>query len=307
MAGATGANTEIGYIAEVVYGNIPVTPQLTSLPVASSTFTLAKDEIVDARLDGNRNVKDITFGNKQVSGDAAADFSAGDYDPFIESFMFNAFATNVAIIGTTLKSFTMEEAQLDIGYFRKMTGMVCNTMAVDAPIDGNATISFGFIGKDLGYDLGPSTPTDSLDGDAYTPATFSTPFRHVAGTILDNAGSIVGTVQAVSLAGDNAIDSQFVWGTDVLADVNAKKVQITGSLTIYYIDETLVNKFIQGTASALQFSLTDGTNIYTFELPKIYYTGSDMSVTNDGIRTITMPFRGVTDGETSLKISKSTT
>ena len=48
---------------------------------------------------------------------------------------------------------------------------------------------------------------------------------------------------------------------------------VTGELTAFYADDTLLDAFDTEAEVALVFTLTDGTNTCTFTLPKIKFTG----------------------------------
>lgn len=306
MAISTGASTVVGYINEVTYGTVPATPSLKAVPFSSFSVSVEKDELTDSRIDGTRQVKNLRYGNKNVSGELSGDFSAVDYDDLIASAMLNTWTANAITIGSTKVSQTFEESQLDIVKYRKTTGCVMNTMSIDAPIDGNATITFGFNGKDSSYTLGSTTAGTSLDSNGYTPAAHNVPFTHVNGTMTDELGSLIGVVQGISLELDNGYDGTYVWSKAEANSQTYKKANVTGTLTAYYVDEVLINKFLNETTSQLTFSLTDGTHVYTFVMGKIKYTGAESAVDSDGVRTITLPFRALDAGaDTTLKITRT--
>lgn len=306
MTLSTGARSVVGYVAEVTYGTVPVTPALKAVPFSSFGITVAKDELVDNRIDGSRDVKDLRYGNKNVTGEMSGDFSAQDYDDFIASAMLNTWTANAITIGSTVKSMVIEESQLDIVKYRKTTGAVVTTMSIEAPIDGNATVTFGFNAKDNGYTLGGSTAGTSLDASGYTAAVHNIPFTHVNGTMVDDAGSLIGVVQGISLELDNGYESTFVWSKAEAEYQTHQKANVTGTITAYYVDEILINKFLNETESSLTFSLTDGTHVYTFIMDRIKYTGEESKIDGDGVRTISLPFRALKDNtNTTLKITRT--
>lgn len=321
MAKSTGAQTQFAVQLETTYGVIPATPTLTIVPFSSLSLEQNQEEIVDSRRNGTRFQSNVSYGNKSVTGEVSADFSATDYDVLFQSFMMNDWAldtpavgTDTIKVGTTVKSLYGEEAQLDITKYKKVTGLVANTLSVEVPIEGNATISFGLMGRYMGYTFtndplnsGNATAAGaSVDADGYTAAVESKPFRHAGGTFSDDSGSIIGTVQSISLEGNNNFANNFVWGKDFVNDQVDGKAEVTGTLTAYYIDEVLMNKFLNGSATNITFSVTDGTSTYTFIMGKVHYTGAQSPVNDDSVRVITLPFRAVDPGnnDTPLKITR---
>ena len=82
------------------------------------------------------------------------------------------------------------------------------------------------------------------------------------------------------------------------------RVDITGSLTVYFQNNALYDKFTQVQTSSLSFVIEDGAgNCYIFTLPKIKYTalsavagGPDQDVVLD------MEFQALRDDSTNATI-----
>ena len=314
MANAKGVKTSVGYVDEATgYGVTPTTPSLLQVPFSSVTFGTSPEELVDSRIDGSRELNDIEQGNKTSSIELSGEFSPGDYDEFIENAMLNTFSTGVVTVGETLRSFTMEESQLDITTFRKMSGVVINSMSVDASIDGYSTISFSGNGKEDSFTLGGSTAGTSLDADGYTAAAFNAPFTHVGGVVTEGGGDLSATVQGVSLEVSNGYTPSFGYGSDFAALQDYTKVSVTGTLNVRYYDSVMINKFLSGAESSITFTLSNGdpavsgTVTYSFIMDKIKYTGADTSVSDDSVRTIALPFTALANANTPLKITIVTT
>ena len=84
--------------------------------------------------------------------------------------------------------------------------------------------------------------------------------------------------------------------------------RVTGTVTAYFEDATLLNKFINETESSIQFTL-DGSTDYTFDFPKVKYAGGDIPLDNEQSRLITLPFVALYEADndfgTSLKVTKA--
>jgi len=95
---------------------------------------------------------------------------------------------------------------------------------------------------------------------------------------------------------ENGINPLFVVGSDVTEEPSIGKSRVTGTLGVFFQSKTLLEKFINETASALIFTLVDPVgNEYNFTLPNIKYTGGQPDVSGEGEVTISMPFTALYD------------
>ena len=80
-------------------------------------------------------------------------------------------------------------------------------------------------------------------------------------------------------------------------------------MTIYYEDETIINKFLNETESTLEVSVDDptGTNSYTFLFPRVKYNGAAVPLSGSTSRLITVPFVALYDATeaTNIKLTKA--
>ena len=94
--------------------------------------------------------------------------------------------------------------------------------------------------------------------------------------------------------------SQDGQANNVLFDATAQsitlgKVNVTGTLMIRYINNAMKNKFLNGTASSLSFTLGDGTTkSYTIDMGTVKYT-STTTDTGENELTQTMNFTAIYD------------
>ena len=69
------------------------------------------------------------------------------------------------------------------------------------------------------------------------------------------------------------------------------KSSVTGSVTAYFENTTLLDKFVSETTSAIQFTLTDAAgNDYIVLLPKVKYNSGNPEVSGPGAITVTLDF-----------------
>ena len=76
----------------------------------------------------------------------------------------------------------------------------------------------------------------------------------------------------------NSLAPTFVVGADNAQSLEFGSAVVEGTMTVYYEDETLINKFLNETESSITVSVDDptGSNAYTFEFPRVKYNGASV-------------------------------
>lgn len=201
--------------------------------------------------------------------------------------------------GTTRRSFTLERDFDDITQYLRFTGVNFNTFALDITQDGTGQIvsaTFGTMGK------GQTTATTALAGATYASETTTSPFDSYSGIIRDG-GTNIAVVTALSLNIDNGMAPLFVVGSDETLQPSQQRSRLTGSMTVYFEDTTVLSKFINETETTLQFSLVDvDGNTYMFYLPRVKYNSGQPDVTSEDPVTLSVDFVGLLDSVTSNNI-----
>lgn len=298
MANASSSQTKLGLIAETTFGTTPSTPELTAQRFASAQFTLSREELLDPSITGQRDYTYVQLGNNSIEGQISGPLSHDNYDLLMESALFSSFAANVLKNSNVRKSFTIELGQPDVPSYSQYTGCVVNSMTVNAPVDGNAEISFELLA--LAETLG--TATIDTNG-TYTTQAARQPFTHCGG-LISEGGSPIAYVNGVTFTSTNGISPQYYWGGCNTGDLNANRFDVTGTLDVFFANNTLLNKFKNATYSSLSFTLTDNeARTLTFSLPKIMYTGADAPRNGDGPVIISLPFRAVYDTTAACTLS----
>jgi len=300
MANASGSQSQITYITEVTYGTTPVTPAMVGLPYTGGTPNLAKDTFASADIRSDRQMSDFRHGFRSASMSLGVELRHTEYDALFESLCYGAWATNVLKIGTTEKSFTFESGFTDIAQYGVMTGAIVNGFSASVTPDGIVTGTFEVIGKDLTYS---GTALDA----SITAAGTSEPFDSLTGSI-NEGGSSIATVTGIEFSVDNGITPTKVIGSNVSAEQIEGVCSVTGTVTAYFADATLLNKFSNETSSSLDVTLTDpAAATLKFDFPNIVYTGADLDVSGTGSITVSLPFTALYDASdaSTLVITRS--
>lgn len=241
-------------------------------------------------------------GNRQVAGDIVVDLRDADYDAFLESAMLNTWATNVLKVGTTPKFFSIEDYAADIDQARVFTGMSVSTMAISLAPNQMVTTTFGMVGKDMTIS-GTEKTQDAASGAA--------PFDAYSGDIsIGNvgAGSAVAIVTGLDFTLSNSFAPTFVIGDGSAPSLEYGRAEVEGTLTAYFEDASLINRFLNETETEIEVSVDDptGGNSYTFLFPRVKINSADVGVDGPTSRMVSMSFVSLYDSTeaTNLKITR---
>lgn len=297
MAFSQGSRTSLSYLVESTFGTTPA-GNFASLPFTSHTLDFTKDRVQGNDIQPDRMPRHDRHGNKQAGGDIVTDLRADEYDEFLESLMFGTWdATPAAApdelkVGTTLKSFSIEDYAADIDQARLFTGMAVSQAAFSIRPNQMVTTTWSMMGKDM--TIGATEKT--VDA-----ASLNAPFDAYSGslTIGDSGGALsaVATVTGIDFTVNNGLNPTFVVGSDSTPQLEFGMATVEGTITAYFSDLTLMNRFINETETALKVAVDDPTaaNEYSFFFPRVKFNGASAPVANPQSRIITIPFVALYD------------
>lgn len=296
MTIATGSRHDMAYVAENTFGTTPTTPTFTPIRHTGTTIGLSKDAIESEELRQDRQIANYRHGNKSVAGDVNIELSYGTFDDLLEATLAGTWATDVLIAGTTRRSFTVERHHTDIGKYLRSTGCSFNALSLSVAPNSMVTGSFSVIGKAF------SVASTAISGSTYSAETTTAPFDSFTGSITEG-GSSIAVVTSIDLSIDNGMEALYVVGSDETLLPSIGKSTVTGSITAYFENATLIDKFIAETASSLSFVLTDlAGNSYTVDLPNIKYNSGNPEVAGPGAITVSLDFVALYDASTGSQI-----
>lgn len=213
-------------------------------------------------------------------------------------------------VGTTPKSFTIEDAAEDIAQFRLFTGMTVDSMAVSIKPNAMIETTLSFVGKDMTI---AGTSVDAVK----TPTSANQPFDSYSGTIgLANAGAVggltsIGLITGIDFTISNSLAPTFVVGSASTPQLEFGMAVVEGTITAYFEDATLINRFINETTSAFQVTVNDpsGASNYTFHFPRVKFNGSSVPVDGMTSRIVSLPFVALYDAveNTNIEVIRNPT
>jgi Phage tail tube protein len=178
--------------------------------------------------------------------------------------------------GTTQTSYTIEKNMTDVGVFEAFTGMTPSKMAISIQSGNLSTINFSFVGKQASMTTAtalPGTPVSSYSFDIQSGSSCQ---------VWEGGVPLSSTfVKSLSLDYDNALREQDALCSLGSVGIGSGTIALTGSMSIYFADKTIFDKFVNNTLTSLAFSTMDGAgNGYVFSLPAV--TISSYQITAGG-------------------------
>jgi hypothetical protein len=304
MAFAQGSRSRLAYGVESTFGTAAST--YTNLPFNTHSLNLTKDRVAGNEIQPDRMPRVDRHGNRQTAGDIVVDLRDGDYDDLIESAMLSTFdgVSGTIKVGTTPKFLTLEDYAQDIDQARLFTGCAVNTMAVSMAPNQMVTGTFGIVGKDM---------TISATEKSVSAASGAAPFDAYSGDLaIGNVGasSNVAIVTGLDFTLTNSFAPTFVIGDDSAPSLEYGRAEVEGTLSAYFEDASLINRFLNETETELQVSVDDptGTNAYTFLFPRVKINSADVGVDGPTSRIISLSFVALYDSTegTNLSITRPT-
>lgn len=297
MAFAQGSRTRLSYITESTFGTTPG-GNFTEIPFVTHSLNISKERVQSASIQSDRMPRHDRHGNTMSAGDVVIELLADDYDAFLESLMFSTWdsspvgAPDELKVGTTLKSFTIEDYMADIDQARLFTGMAVSQATFSLAPNQMVNTTFSFVG---------SGGSVSATEKTITSASTNQPFDVYAGDLeIGNAGgalSSLASVTSIEFSVNNSLSPTFVIGSSTTPQLEYGRAEIEGTITAYFEDLSLYNRFINEVESAIQVDVQDpgATNTYSFFFPKIKLNGAEAPVQNPQSRLITIPFVALYD------------
>lgn len=300
MPNAAGSQVGLSYIEEVTPGTTPATPVFKEMRVVGNDLALSKDALLSDERRSDRQITDVRHGNRSVGGPIPFEFSADNFDDMLEAVLQGTWATGVLDVGVTQRHFTFERYHADIATYLRYLGCAVSTFNLSVVPNTIVTGSFGIVGLD--HEVAEA----AIAGSTYVAATTTGVMDSFSGTITEG-GVANAYITEVMLSLDNGIAGDFAVGSDAAVALTSKRSNLTGTIGAYFRDKASLEKFINETESAIIFTLTDGTNTYTFNIPKIKYMGGNIPVSDDGSLIVSLPFQAIWDEtlDTNLRITKA--
>lgn len=286
-------------IAEATYGVTPNTPAFDTIRHTGATLGITKGSFVSEELRPDRQISDMRHGTKQTGGEIQFELSYGSFDKFLEAVLCGTWTGDVLKAGTTRRSFSVlrDFADITTDRFELYTGVELNNLSLTVPVEGMVTGSFATVGK--GMTIADAAPADST----YNAPTTTSPLDGFSGE-LKEGGATIATVTEIQFTLENGVAPRFTLGSDeVQLRASIGRSNLSGNVTVYAEDASMLKKFLNETESELEFSLVDKAgNAYKFEFPRIKYNGGQRDTSGQGPITTSLPFQALFDTASASQV-----
>lgn len=191
-----------------------------------------------------------------------------------------------------------EHYYTDLDLSHLFTECRVTSMKVSMPAVGIPTVAFGIMGRNLVTGSGASAPF------------FTAPTAITTTTLLTTFGGqlmVGGTSQAIITAADFTIDNhgstQNVAFTGLVPEVFTGVLDVKGTLTALFLDNTHLNNFVNETMFDMNLMMTTANtrtaDFISFYFGQVKYTGATFNVAGYAGVPITLPFQAYIKPTTS--------
>lgn len=289
MTAQSVTTVDIAFVQETTWGVTPTTPSMQLIERVSSSLNMKKDTYQSNRIRSDRKIAHYRHGVRRIEGDLEDEFSIASHDVFLSAVLCNDWASDVLKDGVAKKSFTFEQNFADItGDKRQVfTGVRFNTVAIDLPTTGLATIKYGLVGKGMtiGNTALDATPDAPVEGSLLTSVNGS----------LSIDGVHVALLTSLQINIDNKIEGTTVVGSNEIGVQSYGRCNISGSFEAIVEDLNLVKSFRDEVEMDLVCELSGevaGTSL-TIQLPRIKLGQADINLSGEGIAMVSTNYQAL--------------
>lgn len=203
---------------------------------------------------------------------------------------------SVPATGHTNDYFTIEEWNDDIDQSERDIDCKVNTVSISIPANGNATINFGFLGRNASYATSQYfvSPTDAPDGDILAGPT----------GLLSYNGTDSVVLTSVDMNIDGGAEIKSVVGSNLSPDVFTGPVVVSGSMSALFEDGAILDNFDDEVEAPLYVYLfansSANSDFVIIKLPNVKINSADKASDGTAI-SLTSNFTAglLTDGSTT--------
>jgi len=203
--------------------------------------------------------------------------------------------------GTNQYSWTLEKFFSDITQYISFTGMMVNNMNLSLETDSILTGAFDFIGKTS------AIASSSVGTGAANAATTTGVMNAVSGVsgIREGGALLTGTfISSMDLSVAANLRPQKAIGNLGAVAVGLGQLDVNGSLSVYFENATLYNKYVNNTETSISYVVTDTAgNAYIVTLPRVKY--GEANVVAGGINSdvlAELSYQAILDATTNCTI-----
>lgn len=303
--------TNLGYVEETTFATTPAANlqllRRTSDSIGPDQPTNRSEEIrSDLRPGAPVRMSQMADGDVQV------EWSHGTLDDILEGMLMDAWTTDVLVDGTTKKSYTFEKQFVDPdispSQYMIFKGSRVGALSMDLALESMVTGAFSIMATtpSVAQASAGAGNTAETTTEVYNCTGMVTSLTEgAAGSTLASLGHVTG----ISLQLDRDLRWKQELGSLNPFEIGVGRLLVTGTISQYFEDSTLIDAYFAFADRALEFTLNDGTNTIQVEVPKLKLTGrpdiSTPGADDDVIATYNFEGYAVSGDPASIRFTRS--
>ena len=271
MSQAMGVYSGVRFIPETTLGTTPTSGTVRSIPFNSCTVAADQNRTAPGTMTGTRNPVEPIMGNINVSGGLTVPLDTNAFGWLLALAFGNPTTTTVSEgkyqhvfkPGTTQPSFSLEKAFSNGDYYVN-AGCKISSMGFSFGGDGELTCDVQILGCS-------ETIDDDPISDSPTEITLDRLNNFQAALKVDNASVAVATELTLDVGFGLDEEGYAIGSNGFRTRLNEGLLELTGSMTAFYDDDTYIEKAMNSTITALQVKLTKGDYSLQIDLPEVLF------------------------------------
>lgn len=268
---AMGVYSGVRFIPETELGVTPSSGTVRSLPFNSCTVAAEQNRTAPGTMTGTRNPVEPIMGNINVSGGMTIPLDVNAFGWILAMAFGNPTTTSVSggkyqhvfKPGTEQPSISLEKA-FSNGEYYVDKGCKISSMGFSFGGDGELTCDVQMLGCN-------ETISDEPISESVTTLELDRLNNFQAALKVDNAEVAVATELTLDINFGLDEEGYAIGSNGFRTRLNEGLLELSGSMTAFYDDDTYVQKAMNSTITALQVKLTKQGNSLQIDLPEVLF------------------------------------
>jgi len=308
MPNASAAGFRVGFIAEVTPGTTPAAAlTLMRTTGGNGKFSPSSAESSELQL---QEISDLVRTAADANGTIDGELSYSTLDPFVEAILGGTWATNNVQVGTTKRTFTIEDQYTDAAIFVPWRYSLIEKLSLSFALGSIPTTKVEYVCGTV-----PTSATTVTAGTGAALAANSnaimSPVTSVRAAQEGGSGSLLaGTpgLTAFNIEITRPVIKQPQLGSLSLASADPSQIMVKGSFSCYWASKSIYDKLLADTLTSLSFEVGGASSLkYLFLMSKVRLAdGGPVSPTRNQPVLQTYNFQSVFDtSNSSLKVTRT--
>lgn len=297
---STSNRARLSYIRETAFGVTPAAGPHRAIRFTGESLDFGIKTDTSKEIRDDRMTTDLILVGAGAQGGINGELSFKEYDDLIEAALMGTWTANELKNGAVERFYSIERGFMDSNLFFLFRGMEVSKMSMDFKSGSINTINFEFMGKDANR-----TGATQLPGTRTASETFDV-MNAVdgVGNIKENGVAMEAFVKSLKFDLDNKLRARDAIGTLGSISIGVGTLSVTGTMEVYLQDGTLYDKFINNTATSIEWTTSDGEgNGYTINFPRVKFGDAKVNAGSlDQDAMLSIPFTAIRDPGTDAEI-----